>query len=133
MIKPSWSTSKALVSGALKPEQRKENVVNDFAEHKCSGQRLCVEPGFDEQDIVMATMIKPGVLLSVSACALSASSATAWPPSISSSAWQSCALLNSTSAMCHADQAQRASEHARQRLERLDGLERHRLSQAQGF
>ena len=87
MIKPSWSTSKALVSGASKPEQRKENEVNNFAEHKCSGQHLCVEIGIDEQDIVIASMIKHGVLPSVSACALSASSATIWPPSMSSNAW----------------------------------------------
>ena len=52
-----------------------------------------------------ARLIKPSVLLSMSACALSASSATAWPTRLSSSAWQSRALLSTSSrAMRHADQ-----------------------------
>ena len=100
MIKPSWSTSKAFVSGDSKPEQRKENEVNNFAEHRCSGQHLCVEPGFDEQDIVMASMIKHNVLPRVSACALSASSATVWPPGMSSNAWPSSVLLSRAPAPC---------------------------------
>ena len=45
---------------------------------------------------VSARVMKPSVLLSMSASVTSASSATAWPTSVSSSACQSCSMLNTS-------------------------------------